>query len=302
MKRFSSLVSASLVLLLVSGCALFSSGGDVTPKQITLIDDFDRTVELEGPAQRIISLSPSATEIFFALGVGGRMVGATEFCYYPVEALEIERVGGFGDPNLELIISLEPDLVIASSNHQTTVEALEALGIVVLALDPDDLQGIYQNIYLLGEATGTKTEAETLVQNMNTRITAVTELLKDIPAAERPTVYYEVWYPDPMTVGGDTFIHEIITLAGGINIAAHLSRYPVISEEVLLNTNPAVILHGHYDGSTAFFAARPGWDALGAVQQERVFFVDQDIFNRTGPRFADAVESLAKLLYPDLFE
>jgi iron complex transport system substrate-binding protein len=303
MKRiFGSILILALVISL-TGCGWFSSPPvDADPTPISLTDDFNRTVTLAEPAGKIISLAPSSTEILFALGLGDKVVGVTEFCNYPVEAQSITKVGGFGDPNLELIISLEPDLVLAASLHQTTVEALEELGIAVLALNPADIEGIYDNIALLGKAAAKEAAAQSLINDMKARIQAVTEKTSAISESERSVVYYEVWYPGPMTVGGDTFIHAIISLAGGKNIAADLTGWPTLQEEELLARNPQIILHGHFEADNSVFAARDGWNVVSAVAQGNIFHVDQDIMNRTGPRVVDAIEILAKLFYPELFE
>lgn len=296
MKKIVVVLTAVLTL---TGCSLFAPA---TAGPIELTDDFDRTIALEQPAMRIISLAPSTTELLFALGVGDRIVGATEYCNYPEAALKIERMGAFDNPNLELIVALEPDLVLAASLHKEPVEAMEGMGIPVLALDPKDFAGIYSNIRVLAAAVGREQAGEELIAQMQDKLESVTAALADVVDEERPWVYYEVWYPDPMTVGGGTFIDQIINLAGGRNIAHDLSGYPVISEEALIERNPQVILHGHFDADAEMFAQREGWDIIAAVAAGEIYYVDQDIINRTGPRMVDAVEILARLFHPDIFD
>jgi iron complex transport system substrate-binding protein len=287
------------ILATLTGCGLFVPQGG---GPIELIDDFERTVTLDGPALTIISLAPSSTEILFALGVGDRIIGATEYCNYPEEALDIPRMGAFHQPNIELIVSLEPDLVLAASLHKETVEALEELGIAVLALDPHSFEEVYSNIETLAKATGREEAGQALIEDMQNRLAQLTEILSELSEEDKPLVYYEVWYPDPMTVGGGTFIDSMIKLAGGRNMAGNLSGYPIISEELLIDSNPDVILHGHFDADSSAFGQRPGWESINAVKGDRIHFVDQDIVNRTGPRMVEAVEIMARLFHPDLFD
>lgn len=296
------------VLLLIAafalsaGCSWMGPADGGSGDAMKLTDDFERTISLEQPAERIISLAPSTTEILFALGVGDRVIGATVYCNYPEDALKIERMGDFDKPNLELIVAKEPDLVLAASLHKEPVEAMEAMGIPVLALDPKDFDGVYQNIRVLARAVDREEAGEELIEEMQTRLEAVTAAVADVAEADRPRVYYEVWYPEPNTVGGGTFIDQIISLAGGRNIAHALSGYPVISEEELIDSNPQLILHGRLDADADIFAQREGWEKLAAVRNGRIHYVDQDIVNRTGPRLVEAVEILARLFHPQAFD
>ncbi|MGI6365117.1 MAG: helical backbone metal receptor [Bacillota bacterium] len=284
---------------LLGGCSWFSG----KPGPITLVDDFDREVTLAEPAQRVVSLVPATTEIMFALGHGDRVVGASDFCNYPEAALAIPRVGGFDVPDLETIVSLEPDLVLAASLHKETVEGLEGLGIPVLALDPMTFEEIYANISLVAKALGEEKAGEDLVADMQGRLEAVAQALGDLKEEERPLVFYESWYPGIWTAGEDTFIDEIIARAGGKNLAWGISRWVEMQEEEVLARNPDIIIHGYPEPLPVEpFAQRAGWDVVTAVQQEKIFFVNPDITSRTGPRVVDAVEELARFFHPDRFE
>jgi len=137
---------------------------------------------------------------------------------------------------------------------------------------------------------------------MKDRLDSVAQTLDGLAETERPVVFYEVWYPGVSTAGEDTFIDEIITLAGGKNLAWGISRWTNIQEEEVLERNPDVIFHGHLDASTSMYAEREGWNVITAVQENQVFFVDPDITSRTGPRVVDAVEEMARILHPDKFE
>lgn len=296
MKR--ALVCVLLVFtLILGGCSWLTK--DLAPG--TLVDDFDREVTMTEPAQRVVSLAPSSTEIIFALGVGERVVGATEYCNYPEAALKIPRVGAFDTPNLEIIVSLEPDLVLAASLHKETVEQLEALGIPVLALDPGTIEEIYANIELIALALGDKKAGSNLVADMKSRLAAVDKTLEGLQEEDRPLVFYEVWYPGVYTAGEDTFINEMITRAGGKNLAWAVPRWSEIQEEEVLERNPDIILHGYFGEDSSNFAQRQGWDVVKAVQDDNIHYFDQDIANRTGPRVVDAIEEMARMFHPDKF-
>lgn len=287
-----------LLVLSLTGCSFLGTSGP-----ITLVDDFNREVSLEEPAQRVISLVPAATEIMFALGAGELVVGASEYCNYPAAALDIPRVGGFDGPNLEAIVALEPDLVLAASLHKDAVEGLEGLGIPVLALDPMTFEEIYANIELLAQAIGEVKAGKDLIADMKSRLEAVDQAIGQLREEERPLVFYENWYPGIWTAGEDTFINEIIDLAGGKNLAWGVTRWTEMQEEDVLARNPDVIIHGYVDLSLVEpFSQRNGWDVVTAVREDQIFFVDPDILSRTGPRVVDAVEEIARLLHPDKFD
>lgn len=295
-----------LAVFALGGCSWFAGPREKGPLYLT--DDFGRKITMAEPAQRIISLVPSSTEILFALGVGDRVVGASDFCNYPEEALAITRVGGFDVPNLELIVSLEPDLVMAASLHKETVEALEGMDIPVLALDPQNIEEIYANIELVARAVGKEKTGETLIKDMKERLGNVAATLAGLTEAERPVVFYEVWYPGVYTAGEDTFIDEIITLAGGNNLAWGISRWNNIQEEEILARNPDIIIHGYTEevlrdpDTLVHFFGREGWEVITAVSEDKIYFVNPDITSRTGPRIVEAVEEIARMLHPDKFQ
>jgi len=301
MKKSLALLTVLVLALSLAGCGWFDSG-QPSEDGITLVDDFDREVVLEQPAQRIISLVPANTEMVYALGIGDRMVGVSDFCNYPPEAEEVTAVGGFDVPNIELIASLEPDLVMAASLHKETVESLETAGVPVLALDPQSIEEIYANIRLIAQATGQEEAGEMVVEDMEQRLDQVEQALSGLEEEERPTVFYEVWYPGISTAGEDTFIDEMITLAGGKNLAWGISRWTDIQEEEVLARNPDIIVHGYPDGPPEDFAQREGWNVITAIQEDKIHFINPDITSRTGPRVVDAVEEMARAFHPDLFE
>ncbi len=268
-----------------------------------VVDQMGRDVVISTSPERVISLSPSNTEIVFAIGLGGNIVGVTDYCNYPEEALEKEKVGGFSSPNLETILSLEPDLVLAGNMHEEQVQKLEEMDIPVLVLAPESVEEVFEAIKLVAEATGQEEEAEVVISNIKNRLEAVQEKLDLLPKENRVRVYYEV-YSDPiMTAGGSSLISEVIYLAGGKNIFVDVKeKFPQISAEVVIERDPQFILFPNYHGSEEFkgelLTERPLWREITAVKEDNVFRVSDDIISRPGPRLVDAVEEVFGILYP----
>jgi iron complex transport system substrate-binding protein len=316
MKRFSFILPVLMAFaILLSACAqaapaVPTSTAVPTPMAIAVTDGSGTEIRLDSPAQRVVSLAPSNTEILFALGAGGQMVGREDFSNYPPEAESIPSVGGFmGSYNLEEIASLQPDLILASP--LTSAEALQSLKeitpSVFVVSNPNSLDDLYANLNTVGKLVGREAEAATLAQGLQARAKAVLD--KVVAVNERPLVFYELDATDPAkpwTAGPGTFIDLLITLAGGQNVGASLSgEWAQISQEELIVQNPDVILLGDalYGGVTAeSVAARPGWDGIKAVQENRVIEFNDDLVSRPGPRMIEGLEELAKAIHPGLFE
>lgn len=276
---------------------------------ITVTDDLGRQVTLNALPERIVSLGPSNTEILFAIGAGDQVVGVTRFCNYPAEAQSRTQIGGVTAKSIsvETVVSLRPDLVFALGESQIPViEALERAGIPVFALDSERLESVYAAIEMAGLLTGHSAEADEVVAAMKKRVAAVTAKVEAIPEAERPLVFYEVWNEPLMTAGPQSFIGELIELAGGRNIIEEASeQYPEISSEIVIQRDPAVILGPDSRGdefTVEQILARPGWEKIRAVRENRIYLLDGDIVSRPGPRLVDALEEIAVALYPDLFD
>lgn len=279
-------------------------------EEISVLTADGEEFRLEKPAQRIISLAPSNTEILFAIGAGSQVIGREEFSNYPPEAAEIPSVGGsFGDYNYEEIARLEPDLILISP--LTAPEALQSLREITpnvfVVPNPVDLEEMFANLITVGELTGRKAEAEKLAADLRARSSAVLEKVSGV--TERPKVFYELDATDPArpwTAGKGTFIDMLIQLAGGENVAASLEgEYPQISQEELIVQNPEIILLGDalYGGITPeSVAARPGWEVIDAVKNGRVHPFNDDLVSRPGPRLVEGLETLAAALHPELFE
>ncbi|RLE51688.1 MAG: cobalamin-binding protein, partial [Candidatus Methanomethylicota archaeon] len=278
---------------------------------LAVVDDFNRTIAIAEEPKRIVSLAPSNTEILYAIGAGDKLIGVTRYCDYPQEVIERKNtgdlavVGGFSDVNIELIVSLKPDLVIAFGTLQVNVvKALEGHGIPVIALNPQDIEGVLKDIELVGKAVGLYKEAKQLVANLSSRIDLVQNKVASAPKVK---VYYELWYDPLMSVGPGTFIHDLITIAGGENIFHDAkTQYPIISAEEVISRNPDVIIlpdsyMAEYNITVDQVKNRPGWSAINAVKNDKIYFIDEDLLVRPGPRLVDGLEQLAKIIHPELF-
>lgn len=274
---------------------------------ITVVDDAGRTVEITGVPERIISLAPSNTEILFALGLGDKVVGVTDFCDYPEEAKEIEKIG-FVEPNLEKIVDLEPDLVlyIGGAAQLEKTQTMGDLGLTVLVLTPSDIEGIFADIELVGRATGSEGEAARLVSELRARMG---EVLSRVAQAERkPLVFYELDATDPTrpwTAGPGSFIDTLITMAGGVNLGASAEmEWAEFSTEEVIAQDPEIIILGdaNYGVTVESVKERPGWGVITAVKEGAIYPIDDNLVSRPGPRIVDGLEELARVIHPELFQ
>jgi iron complex transport system substrate-binding protein len=315
MKKFVLLsVTLTLLLALVSACnssqaALPAATEAASNSPITLTDGLGRTVTLDAPAQRIVSLAPSTTEILYAIGAGSQMVGRDSFSDYPEEAASLADVGGsMGDYSFESVAALNPDLVVATEiNTAEQVKSLEDLGLTVYYFaNPTDFDGLYQTIQIAGQLTGHETEAVALTDTLAQRVQAVSD--KVAGAASTPVVFYELDGSDPAkpwTSGPGTFVDMLIAMAGGKNVGTALeSSWAQISVEELIVQDPAVILlgDGAYGMTAEQVAVRAGWADIQAVKENKIHTFDDDLVSRAGPRLVDGLETLARLIHPELFE
>jgi iron complex transport system substrate-binding protein len=298
-----------LFILLLGLAACTPASGQPAAAKIDVKDGLQREVKLDGPAKRIVSLSPSNTEILFALGAGAQVVGRDEFSDYPAEAKPIPRIGGSnGKYNMEAIAALKPDLVLAAEfNTPDQVKALEQLNLTVYYLkNPLDLTGLYANLTIVGQLVGKENQADTLSQSLKKRVDAITGKLANVTA--RPKVYYELDGSDPSkpyTAGPGSFVDSLITLAGAQNVAASMKdAYAVISPEVLISQNPDIIILGDssYGITTDSIGQRPGWDVIAAVKNKQIYPFDDNLVSRPGPRLVDGLEAFSKIIHPDLFK
>jgi iron complex transport system substrate-binding protein len=278
-----------------------------------LVDDLGYSLTLTEPPERIVSLAPSNTEILFAVGAGDKVVGVTDFCNYPydfaawIEAGNMTSIGNYYGPSTEPIVALNPDLVLATTGSLEAAENLRELGYNVLVIEPTNLTYVLRDILLVGRATNNYNNAVTLESDISQRIDDVTS--KAAVATTKPKVYHEVWNDPIMSAGPGTFIDELITLAGGQNIFDDaVSSWPTVSSEAIIDKNPDVMIFPDmYMGRANFYETveavknRDGWDLISAVQNDKIYEINADIISRSGPRLADALEQMAKMIHPEIF-
>ncbi len=321
MNRKYIIITAVVAAILIVSAAfayIYYQGQAATSQDLQgLMDDHGFTTSLAAYPNTIISLAPSNTEILFALGLDNKVVAVTDYCNYPynftawIAAGNMTSVGDFSKPNMEVIASLNPDLILATAGVQgETVDTMRSLGYKVLVLDPANITGVFKDIELVGKATGKNAEATTLVNSLSNRIDAVVNKVANAPT--KPKVYYEVWY-DPTSLwsaGSKAWQNELIEKAGGTNIFADQQLdYFQSSSEAVVDRNPDVIVlpatgmgfGAPFWGSIDEVKARPGWDSTNAVHTDKLYQIDGDVIARAGPRVADAVETLARFIHPELF-
>ncbi len=296
------LVASGLILAACATPAPTPAG----PLQIT--DGLGREITLGGPAQRIVSLAPSNTEILFAVGAGSQVIGRDEISDFPVQAADVSSIGStFGELNTEAILALEPDLVLAATiTAPEQLQTLETLGLTTFVLsNPTDFEGLYENLATVGQLTGHSEQAADLAEELRARVEAV---IMATAGAAPATVFYEVDGSDtsaPWTTGVGTFQDLLIDLAGGTNVAGGIEGWGQIDLEALVTSDPEVILFGEGPfivTTIETLAARPGWGGISAVLMGRVVPIDTNWVDRPGPRLVDALEAMAAALHPELFE
>jgi len=250
---------------------------------------------------RIVSVSPSVTELIYAFGKEDQLVGRSDYCDYPSETEDIPSVGSSLDPNVEMIIELEPDILFISAYFKDEIaKTLEEAGIEsTVILDAEDFEGSFDVINEVGEMLDAKSEAEELVTKLKGEIE---EIQEKTSGQEQPTVYYVVGFGKngDFTATGDTYIAEILKAAGGTNIAQDASDW-MFSIEKIIEEDPEYIIISENYGMKEEFVQTEGYKELSAVKNNKVIEVDDDLLNRQGPRLAQGVESIAKILHPDLF-
>lgn len=277
---------------------------------ITIKDATGEKVTIEQKPKKIVSLIPSNTEVVFALGLGKKVVGVSDYDNYPEETKEIEKVGGM-EMNTEMIVSLKPDLVLAhaSSAHNSNegLQQLKDAGIDVLVVnDAQSFDQVYDSIDMIGQATGEHDKAKGIVTDMKTKLKDIQEKAKSVKEADRKTVFVEVSpSPEIYTPGKNTFMNEMLQIISAENAAAELDGWAKIDEESMIAANPDVIIttYGYYTkDAVSQVKGRKGWQDVNAVKDDQVFDVHSDLVTRSGPRLIEGVEELAKSVYPNLFD
>lgn len=275
---------------------------------------------------RIVSLSPSNTEILFAVGAGSNVVGVTNYCNYPpqlerwIEAGTITRVGGYWNPSVEKIVALKPDLVLLSTAQCTVktnncktncsrrceltikvAKRLMSLGLNVLTLSPHCLDDVLNNVLLVGNATGCSVRATNLVETLKQRIAVV--ISKAVSYRRR--VYFEVWNDPYISVNSGTWIGNLINLAGGVNVFGEaVSEWPIIRSEDIIQQNPDIMLFPMVPGVPRFWKGfeavkeRSGWENINAVRSGNLYEILRDCISRPGPRLIESLELISEIINP----
>ena len=286
---------------------LFSTLAHATDYPLTVTDGLERTVTLEREPQRIVTMLPSQTETFCAIGACNKVVGTDNYSNYPNEVLDLPKLGGFRDADVEGVVALEPDLVLVAASAGELAQTLAELGLTVYASGAHSGQTYETTLdefLFLGELVNREAEAADLVQRTRDQVEAIAGLTANAP---RPSVFYEI-SDDLYTAGPESFIGTLIDKAGGDNIVpADLGAFPQIDPEFVIAADPEVVILSDAPSGTdlASLSERPGWADLRAVQNEQVYELDQiqvDALSRSGPRMAEAVRILAQILHPDLMD
>lgn len=296
-----SLLAVSLTALLACNSALSPTAtpaGTPKPAQfpLSITDSNGGTVTFDKAPERIVAFDSAAVEVLFTIGEGRRVVGTHAFVSYPPETKDIPKVGDAFNINFEKVVELKPDLIYVFNNR--FVPDLKKLGLKVLYIDSlnQDLPDITRHIRLWGEITGSTTAAEEVAARFESRISSIKSKLAS--ATGGPRVYQHEM--DFWTPGGDTLNGRIFTMLKAQNIAQDISGWAQISSEVIVSKDPEVIITT--EQSLKEITDNPAFKNVSAVKNNRVYAVDPDLLSVAGPRVADSVETIARLLYPDLFK
>lgn len=267
---------------------------------LTLKDDSGTEITLDKVPTRIVTLAPSETEVAFAIGAGDSVVGVDEYSNYPEQANAIDKVGDL-TTNIEKVTALQPDLILASVSANTqAIEQLRALKLNVYATEPKTYDAVIAKIKNIGLLTDKQQAAADVADHMS-QVKA--DIESKLAGAEKPNVFIE--FSTGWTVGKGEFMDELVTLAGGQNVAKDNGWYEFDAEQIV-KSNPQVIVYPALteqpNSILAGINARPGWNVIDAVKNNRLVEVPQDPLSRVGPRLADGLQDLAKAIHPELFQ
>jgi iron complex transport system substrate-binding protein len=311
-KHCAAVLSAGAagILLLVTGGAAFAwaqvAQADPATNATTahaFVDEIGRHVSVPSKINRIVSLAPNLTEIVFALKAENQLVGDTDFCDYPPQAAQKPRVGGPVNPNLEEIVKLRPDVILATSiNRRETVNALDRLGLPVYITDPHSVNEMVASVERIGSVLGAEKSTESLVASLRARLTAIdSRLAQSTPRR----VLFVVWTDPLISVGRGTFIADALRRAGALSVVETAAEWPRINLEEIIRLQPEyLVFAGAHAGDTHHdidaLRSRPGWRDLEALRGGKIIVINEAII-RPVPRIVDAVEQLARSLHPEDF-
>lgn len=266
------------------------------PMEIT--DSRGNVTLLTKEPMKVVSLSPNITEIIYALDRGDRLVGRTAFCDYPQEAQNVTVVGDFIEWNFETILSLEPDVVFASSlNTEENEKKLKELGVqIVFLTQTESFESVYETIGMIGKVLNAEEKADDIIKQMRK---TVLDVQNSVSGLDKPTVYYVVGYGEygDYTATGETFIASMLEMAGADNIAADITGW-VFSLEKLMEKDPYMIICS--EDAKKYFQQTNGYKELTAVKEGRIYAIDENILVRQGPRLAEGLKQLAEIFHPEI--
>lgn len=253
---------------------------------------------------RIISLAPSTTEILFALGLDDEIIGVSQYCNYPEQALNKTKIGTFSQPNIEKILTLKPDIIFCTGLEQApAIDKLKKLNLKVYVCDPRNFRELFASIKEIAELTGKENEGKALIQKMKNEIKEISDKTQVMPDDKKPKVFIEIWSRPLMTAGAGSFVDELVSIAGGANIAKDTLRpYSYFSAEEVIKRDPDCIILAYmeYQSSKKALYQRLGWKNISAVKNNRVYNdIDPDLFLRPGPRITEGLRRLYEKLHND---
>ncbi len=309
MAKKLAVITALILILLFSGCVTENANVEKEKSEktrlsefpVTITDDFGHAVTINKKPERIVSLAPSNTEILFALGLGDKIVGVTDYCNYPEKAKEKPKVGGYSTVDIEKVLSLKPDLVVASfGNGEETIQTLRDYNITVIALNPKTLEDVMKDIEMLGKATGTEENATKLIAIMKDRIKSVEARAKMLKS--KPKIAHILWHNPIYVSGNGTFVDELIKKAGGENVFSDIEGWKVVSVEDLYSKDPDIIIVNSGNGMSAEAEnVIYNWivselEDLRAVKEGKVYVINSDIISRPSYRLVFALEEISEII------
>lgn len=268
---------------------------------VTIKDSNNDEVTLDKEPKNVVSIAPNITEIIYAIGAGSKLVGRTDYCDYPEEAKKVQSIGGLTDPNVEKIVELKPDLVIASTHFKPEVEKkLKDLGIKVAVIYSEtSFDSVYKNISDIGQLLNAKQGSDKVVSDMKTKIDMVQNKVKDL---NKPSLFYFISYGKSLnTAGKDTFIGKMIEMAGAKNAADDVTGWSYTLEKLVEKNPDILICSKNYDAKKGI-QSTDGYKDLSAVKKDKLFEIDNNLLDRQGPRLADGLYELAKIVHPEAFK
>ncbi|GGI98822.1 ABC transporter substrate-binding protein [Paenibacillus hunanensis] len=285
-----------------------SSAGEQTTYPLTIKDATGYDFTFKEQPKRIVSISPAETEALFALGLDQQIVGVSEYDNYPEGVKSKARIGGVSKPDVEAVVALRPDVVFTGiSSSEALVKELRAAGIPIFKTTPKTIDDVISNIELYGKITNRQAEAKQVTDHMREQVKSVTDAVASLTPEQKKKVYIE--FSPGWTVGKGEFMDEMITLAGGTNIAGNTTGWHEINEEAIVAADPDVILYSKQsmDATTnqtldQIIRARSGWNKIKAIQNNQLFGLDDDLVSRPGPRVTDGLVEIAHAIYPNLFK